>query len=249
MNSRPALLSLALLLLSCPKSRGELSPTELGASFGIVLAAAPAVGPGRTAEGELKIVDRPIRFGPQRTRDTLEYIRRHYDANAADIAIRPRMIVLHDTEFTTLSQSWNYFDNEALSGRAEIAVGGRVNVSAQFLVDRDGTVYRLMPEDRMARHVIGLNHCAIGVENVGKVNTLTPAQVEANVRLVRYLKARFPEIEHLIAHAEYQVYKRSPLWKALVPYPPTGKSDPGKKFMAEVRAKLKRAGLVLRSRP
>jgi len=31
-------------------------------------------------------------------------------------------------------------------------------------VDRDGTVYRLMPENWMARHCIGLNHVAIGVE-------------------------------------------------------------------------------------
>ena len=33
--------------------------------------------------------------------------------------------------------------------------------SAQFLVDRDGTIYSLMPETFMARHVIGLNLSSI----------------------------------------------------------------------------------------
>jgi len=54
-----------------------------------------------------------------------------------------------------------------------------LNVSAHFLVDRDGTIYQLMPETRMARHAIGVNHLAIGVENVGDERKwpLTEAQM------------------------------------------------------------------------
>ena len=43
-----------------------------------------------------------------------------------------------------------------------------------------------MPENYMARHVIGLNHSSIGIENVGGNDTLplTDMQVEANINLL-----------------------------------------------------------------
>ena len=64
--------------------------------------------------------------------------------------------------------AWKTFDRETLGpDRPELGKADEVNVSAHFLVDRDGTIYRLMPETRLARHVIGLNWCAIGIENVG----------------------------------------------------------------------------------
>ncbi len=55
----------------------------------------------------------------------------------------------------------------------------------------------------MARHVIGLNHYAIGIENVGGVEgalELTEAQVQSNAYLVRYLKNKYPTIQYLIEH-------------------------------------------------
>ena len=53
---------------------------------------------------------------------------------------------------------------------------------AIVVTDTDGTIYRLMPEDRVGRHAIGLNHVSIGVENVGdgKRWPMTAAQVAAN---------------------------------------------------------------------
>ena len=48
-------------------------------------------------------------------------------------------------------------------------------------MDRDGAVYRLMPETWMARHTIGLNRVAIGIENVGGPRwPLTPEQLRAD---------------------------------------------------------------------
>ena len=97
----------------------------------------------------------------------------------------PRMIVLHFTGGTSLQSAWTYFDRlHAEPSRKRLVRAGAVNVSAHFLVDQDGTIYRLLPETTMARHVIGLNHVAIGVENVGngKSTPLTEAQVLANAR-------------------------------------------------------------------
>src|SRR5580693_7225904 len=64
--------------------------------------------------------------------------------------------------------TWTYFSHTRIeAARPELQREGELNVSAHFLVDRDGTIYRLMPETWMARHCIGLNRVAIGIENVG----------------------------------------------------------------------------------
>ena len=183
----------------------------------------------------LEIVDRPIQFGPQRIVLTQQYIKRHYGINARIIEIRPKMIVVHYTAIPTLERSWRAFDPETLpSARGDIAGASSLNVSAHYLVDRDGTVYRLMPDNRMARHVIGLNLCAIGIENVGS-DDLTPAQLRANVELVRYLKRKYPAIRYLIGHSEYRRFEGSPLWLEKDPGYRTKKHDPGRTFMEALR--------------
>ena len=91
----------------------------------------------------------------------------------------------------------------------------------------------------MARHVIGLNMNAIGVENVGgvaDVKDMTPQQVQANIRLVRYLKHKYPHIDYLIGHYEYRDFEGHPLWLERDSTYRTGKVDPGEDFMRQVRA-------------
>ena len=38
---------------------------------------------------------------------------------------------------------------------------------AHFVIDRDGTIYQLVPLGIMCRHTVGLNYTAIGIEHVG----------------------------------------------------------------------------------
>ena len=131
-----------------------------------------------------------------------------------------------------------------LRGRKDIAKASALNVSAHYLVDRDGTVYRLMPDNHMARHVIGLNYNAIGIENVAKnANDLTAAQVQANIALVKYLKRKYPTIKYLIGHHEYRRMEKTPLWLEKDKGYRTKKYDPGVKFMDEVRSGVKWLGL------
>jgi hypothetical protein len=188
--------------------------------------------------GALELRDRPIPFTDARIAMTREYAAERYGLRDA-LRIDPRVIVLHWTAIATLEDSWGAFVPESLPGaRADLAGAGAVNVSIQFLVDRDGTVYRLMPETWMARHTIGLNHAAIGVENVGgagSVDDLTDAQVRANIRLVRYLKAKYPAIGYLIGHHEYTEFEGHPLWLERDPEYRTEKVDPGVRFMTAVR--------------
>lgn len=190
---------------------------------------------------QLRIVDKPIRYDQERIALTLEYRRQHQGGDPRDVKIDPRVIVLHYTASDSFDSTWKYFDrNRIESERAMVASNGALNVSAQFLVDRDGTVYRLMPEDQFARHCIGLNQVAIGVENVGNGTTLplTEAQVVANAALVRYLKQKFPNIHYLIGHSEYRQMEKTPLWNESNPNYRTPKSDPGPEFMKNVREKV-----------
>jgi beta-N-acetylhexosaminidase len=188
----------------------------------------------------ITIIDKPIDFGESRIEMTKEYIAKHYGLHPKNINITPKIIVLHWTAEMSFEKSFNRLKpQKLLTDRKDIANASLLNVSAQFMVARDGTIYRLMPETYMARHVIGLNYNSIGVENVGgknnKSDDLTPAQLEANIKLVRYLKAKYPTIEYLIGHHEYREMEKTKLWLERDKGYRTTKKDPGARFMRDVR--------------
>jgi hypothetical protein len=194
----------------------------------------------------LAVVDAPIKWPPARDAAMLAYRRHHSDRAATDTTIAPRMIVLHYTAGSSAKGTRAYFDNLYLEkARTELREGGDVNVSAHYLVDRDGTIYKLMPEDRMARHAIGVNHIAIGVENVGdeKDYPLTDAQVTADAALIRDLRTRWP-IELLVGHHEVRSLEGTPWFVELDPSYRNRKGDPGPRFMAKVRAAVADLGLA-----
>ena len=187
------------------------------------------------------IKQRPITFKQERIEMTKQYIKQHYGLHVKDITIKPKMIVLHWTAVNSLEESYARLKPQRLySDRKDIAKASALNVSAHYMVDRDGTIYQLMPDNFMARHVIGLNYCSIGVENIGgKDNTqedLTPEQVQANINLIKYLTSKYPNIEYLIAHYEYRLMEKTALWLEKDDGYRTQKRDPGEKFMREVRA-------------
>ncbi len=192
---------------------------------------------------KISIVQKPIIFTKRRIELTKEYIKTHYGLSVKDITIKPKTIVLHWTAVMDFEKSFKRLNPELLfSDRADIAKASSLNVSSHFLIDRDGTIYQLMPDNCMARHVIGLNYSSIGVENVGgeanKKEDLTQAQLNANIRLVKYLKAKYPSIKNVIGHYEYRDFENSPLWLEKDANYRTKKSDPGKKFMRDVRSGL-----------
>lgn len=184
-----------------------------------------------------RIVDRPITFNEEREALTREYLKNRYGLDQDSITIDPKMVVLHWTEIPSLEDSFKAFENPTLPNhRAGITSASGLNVSSQFLVDQDGTIYRLMPENVMARHVIGLNHTAIGVENVGGTPEmpLTDKQVKANIALVKYLAKKY-DINYLIGHYEYTNFEGHPLWLEVDDGYRTQKIDPGQDFMQKVR--------------
>ena len=199
---------------------------------------------GTPVPTQLKIIDKPINFGTERIAMTKEYIKTHYGKTVSNIEIVPKIILLHWTADMSFDKSFKRLQPQKLfTDRKDIAKASLLNVSAQFLVARDGTIYRLMPETWMARHVIGLNYSSIGVENVGgegnKKDDLTPAQRRSNIALIKYLKAKYPSIEYLVGHHEYKQMESTSLWLEKDKGYRTNKSDPGAKFMAEMRKAVK----------
>jgi N-acetylmuramoyl-L-alanine amidase len=202
-------------------------------------AAEPAAAPVEAAPEPL-VVDWPISFDAERERLTVAYRQLHQDPSIDHVDIEPRMVVVHYTAGSSATATWRYFDRTRIeAGRKTLRGGGELNVSAHFLVDRDGTIFRLLPETRMARHAIGLNHLAIGIENVGDGDAypLTSAQVAANAALIRTLARRFP-LTHLIGHHESRRFEGHPYWLELVAGYRNRKPDPGAAFMARLRAEL-----------
>lgn len=187
------------------------------------------------------IVEKPITFNEVRKILTLEYLQNRYGLDQDTPKIDPKMIVLHWTVIPTFEKSFNAFDPATLPDwRPDIKNVSGLNVSSQFMIDRDGTIYRLLPETTMARHVIGLNHCAIGVENVGGTDDLplTKEQLKSNIWLVRYLKKKY-DIDYLIGHYEYTLFENHPLWLEKDEGYRTKKTDPGVDFMNKVRTAVK----------
>ena len=186
----------------------------------------------------IKIIDTPITFDEERKQLSLEYLEQRYGIVKSNPDIEPKMIVVHWTAIPTLEKSFNAFKNSKLPDwRPEISSASALNVSSQFLIDQDGSIYRLLPETTMARHVIGLNHCAIGIENVGgTANTpLNKKQLKANIRLIKYLKEKYPAIDYVIGHMEYTKFEGHALWMEVDDGYRTIKTDPGMGFINKIR--------------
>lgn len=185
-----------------------------------------------------RIFEKPIIFDEEREKLSLEYIEKRHGILQETATIQPKMVVVHWTAINTLETTFDVFNPVHLAGRPELTAASRLNVSAHFLVDRDGTIFRLLPDTAFGRHTIGLNYMAIGIENIGGPDApLTKAQVKANAELIRYLHRKH-KLEYVIGHHEYYAFQGTPLWKETDPNYITQKQDPGDRFMKRLRKKL-----------
>ncbi len=175
----------------------------------VIAAMAILVGPAFAAKTVPKppVVKKYIHFGDGRKAQTADYGRRHYHQHTYWLS-NPRAIVLHHTAGSTWQSAWYTFDgNTAYNGE-------KPGVSAQFIIHKDGTIYQTMPLNLRARHCIGMNWKSIGIEFVQEPQTGKDGhwmdrqilnrdkQVNAGIRLVRYLKARFGIVNtDIVGHA------------------------------------------------
>lgn len=186
---------------------GFLIAATVAAAALVPSAAAPTAPVAERASKDVqppKIEFDPIGYGSSRKRQMANYSKRHYgerEWRLRDV----EALVLHYTAGSTYSSAWSTFDSNAPS------LGERPGVCAQFVVDRDGSVYQLTRRGVRCRHTIGLNHLSLGVEMVqpdlGDPHKTAEAildrrrQANAAVRLASWLKQRYGiEMRDVIGH-------------------------------------------------
>ena len=147
------------------------------------------------------IVERPIPFGPARGAETARYAERHYGLDTYRLE-HPHVIVEHYTATTTFAPVWSTFAADT----PDPELGELPGTCAHFVIDRDGTIYQLVPLYLICRHTVGLNWTAIGIEHVGTSDGSIlgdRAQLSASLRLTLWLMHRFHiSLPNVIGHAE-----------------------------------------------
>ena len=146
-------------------------------------------------------------------------------ARAVEIADRPLLfarwlprrelsdvttVVLHCTELPRLSDARR-------AARRSLRLLPRPSYTAgHFYIDRDGTIERWVPEDRIVRHVAGHNATSVGIElvNTGRfphwhhsqmqdaVEGYPPVQVAATLGLLDVLAQRLPAATTFVRHSD-----------------------------------------------
>ena len=107
------------------------------------------------------------------------------------------MIVLHITAGPTAISAINTFAASKSPGR----------VSAHFVIDRDGTVYQLLPISDTAWHASAVNSRSVGIEHAAIPGTMPPTeeQYKASAALVKWLCEQLSipcDREHIRSHYE-----------------------------------------------
>ncbi len=153
------------------------------------------------------MVQAPIPYSASRQQEMAAYSLRHY--GTASWQLTPTMIVLHYTAGGTWAGARAAFAADTVN------MGELPGTCAHYVVDKDGTVYQLVPTSVRCRHTIGLNDQAIGIEMVQEGGSSAtwadqqildrPAQVGAALALVRSLQAavRDPDdVRHRARHGQ-----------------------------------------------
>lgn len=128
----------------------------------------------------------------------------HFNERACGID----MIVLHATATDTLEQTFYYLIEKEEQPR----------VSAHYVIDREGTVYRLVPDSKRAWHAgvaswgdiaADINSHSIGIEfqcsAVGEqaFDSFTSAQIESGMALCRQLMEKYQILpKNVVAHSD-----------------------------------------------
>jgi N-acetylmuramoyl-L-alanine amidase len=168
-----------------------------------------------------------------------------------EIRLEPNWIILHYTVSHDAQSVWEGF---ARGGGMDQGDYGVIfgHPSVHFMIDKDGTIFQLLPLDRRCTGAYGLNHCAISIEMVAwdqKELLSRPQQVLASFKLVWWLmqECKIPQ-ERVIGHFEVScgkilvsdyLDKADSRWPYCYP-PQYFRFDPGLSYMAWLHRRLTR---------
>jgi beta-N-acetylhexosaminidase len=143
----------------------------------------------------------PIPFPAKRREEMAAYAKRHYGLDTYRLR-DPKVIVEHYTESADARSAISLFSPDV----PDSELHELPNVCAHFVIDRDGTIYQLVPLTTMCRHTVGLNYTAIGIEHAGFSDTeilQDKAELAASLKLTNWLRCRFGiDVKNVIGHNE-----------------------------------------------
>ena len=158
--------------------------------------------PGKRAGQVPAWIDqRFIPFGDRRKRQMARYSLRHYGVRAWRLK-NPKQIVEHVAVANTVASVINAF----VPNRPDPEFNELPNGCAHIVVSGQGRVVQLVPVGIRCRHVVGLNHVAIGIEHTGFRDgdvLNNRRQMRASIRLTKWLRCRYDiGIRDVIGHRE-----------------------------------------------
>lgn len=111
--------------------------------------------------------------------------------------LHKNLVVLHCTDGPTASSAISWFEQSKAPNR----------ISAHFVIDRDGTVYQLVPISDVAWHASECNTRSIGIEHAGIPGTMlcTTEQYAASSKLIAWCCQQIGvtcDREHVQPHSE-----------------------------------------------
>jgi N-acetylmuramoyl-L-alanine amidase len=217
-----------------------------GVIAAIVIIAAPAFA--ATSAPRPPIVQKYIPYGARREAETARYNNRHYGPDQNTFVLtNPKVVVLHFTAGANWRSAWSTFANDTRYESTPHLLE-YPGVSAHFIVCKDGTIIQCVPLRLRARHAIGMNWTSIGIEIVQEVPSgmtghwadqqilRRTRQVNAVVKLVRYLQGRFQiKTGNVIGHA---MVNDSPYFKELMKNTKNRTGDWIRQDVLQFRARL-----------
>jgi N-acetylmuramoyl-L-alanine amidase len=182
----------------------------LVAGVGIASADPPAT---TTAAAKPAIKKRLIPYPKKRKREMAAYSKRHYGQYKWRLN-NPKLVVIHYAEAGSIGAIYNTFAPD----RPDVEFHQLPGVCSHYAVGAGGGIVKFVPPSIRCRHVVGLNHVAIGIEHVGFSDSHIlnrPPQLNASVQLSQWLRCRFGiPVEGVIGHNESL---SSPYYKELDP--------------------------------
>ena len=147
------------------------------------------------------VVKRLIPYPAARRAQMAAYSKRHYGQGEWRLT-SPKLIVIHHAQAGSIGSIYNTF----AANRPDPEFGERPGVCTHFAVSAKGVGFKLVPPRIRCRHVVGLNHVALGIEHVGFSDRQVlrrKRQRTGSLRLTHRLRCRFGiPIKGVIGHAE-----------------------------------------------
>jgi N-acetylmuramoyl-L-alanine amidase len=182
------LAALGLLAALVPQWASAGPPAELSPGAQRVAVQSVGVSEAATVVVRPRIVSHPIPFGKVRKRQMARYSLFHY--GVASWQLQPRGVVQHYTATNSLQSVFATF----ASNQPDPELGQKPGTCTHFVIDRDGTIYQLVPLTIRCRHAVGLNDSMIGVEHVGTSDAAVMGndrQRRASLRLTLWLMSQY----------------------------------------------------------